>query len=298
MFSYRHAFHAGNHADVLKHVVLMQVLLYATRKETPLFYIDTHSGAGVYSLKGNEARKSAESQSGIARLWGNKTVSPAVRDYLTLVQDMNPDGKLRFYPGSPYIAERILRSQDRLRLFEWHPAEFRVLDENFKVMVKSGEVNTRPRSERGKRVLVERKDGFASLKALLPPPSRRAVILIDPPYEDKSDYRKVIDVVSDALKRFSTGTYLIWYPLLQRPESRRFASRLKQAISQEWLDVTLSAGSPVPDGFGFVSSGMFVVNPPWKLAESLQETMPCLVSALKRDSGAGFTLETSTGGNS
>ena len=111
----------------------------------------------------------------------------------------------------------------------------------------------------------------------------------------KSDYRKVVEAVSDAVKRFPTGTYLVWYPLLQRPESRRFASQLKQASVREWLNVSLSTGHPVPDGYGFVSSGMFIINPPWKLADCLKETMPYLVSALQKNSGAGFTLETGIG---
>ncbi len=117
----------------------------------------------------------------------------------------------------------------------------------------------------------------------------------DPPYEDKTDYRKVIETVSDALKRFSTGTYLIWYPLLQRPQSRQLAGRLKQVTGQEWLNVTLSVGKPVPDGSGFVSSGMFVINPPWKLDEALREAMPYLVAVLGQNEGAGFTLETGKG---
>lgn len=292
MFSYRHAFHAGNHADVLKHVVLIQVLLYTCQKETPFFYIDTHAGGGIYSLQGHEAKKHAEFQSGIGKLWKEKAAPKPVEDYLRLIRSMNPDGALNVYPGSPCIADIILRHHDKLRLFELHPSEIQILERNILQLARKKQAGGYSLPVRGKRTIVEKKDGFSALKSLLPPPSRRAVILMDPPYEDKSDYQKVTDALKDALKRFSTGTYLIWYPLLQRMESQRFAGRLKRAISQEWLNVTLSTGAPVPDGSGFVSSGMFVVNPPWKLAEILREILPYLVTLLHKDQGACFTVET------
>lgn len=291
MFSYRHAFHAGNHADVLKHIVLIQVLLYACRKETSLFYIDTHAGGGVYSLQGREAGKSAEFKSGIGKLWKEKDVPEPVGDYLRLIRSMNPDGIPRIYPGSPFIADAILRRNDKLRLFELHPSEVQILVRNIQQLARKKQAEGHFLPVRGKRTVVEKKDGFSALKSLLPPPSRRAVVLIDPPYEDKSDYQKVVEALKEALKRFPTGTYLIWYPLLQRMESQRFTSKLGRAISQEWLNVVLSTGAPVPDGSGFVSSGMFVVNPPWKLEEALKETLPYLVALLRRDKGAYFTVE-------
>ena len=295
MFSYRHAFHAGNHADVLKHIVLIQTLKHAIQKEVAVFYVDTHAGAGVYSLKGDQARKSAESETGIHKLWPEKEAPAEVADYLNLIHDMNPSGTLQYYPGSPFIAEKLLRSQDRLRLYELHPTEIQNLTKNFQELARRDQQNGQRSPGRGKRVIVDKSDGFAAIKAVLPPPGRRAVVLIDPPYENKMDYQKVIDSMADAMKRFPTGTYLIWYPVLQRPESQRFAERLKKTVNQEWLNVTLSVGSPTPDGFGLVSSGMFVVNPPWKLDGTLKEIMPWLVSVLENDSGAGFTLETGTG---
>ena len=295
MFSYQHAFHAGNHADVLKHVVLIQTLTHAIQKEAAVFYVDTHAGSGVYSLKGTQARKSAESETGILKLWSEKEAPAHVADYLNLIHDMNPFGKLQYYPGSPFIAEKVLRSQDRLRLYELHPTEIQNLAKNFQELAKQEQQGAQRPAARGKRVIVDRNDGFAALKAVLPPPGRRAVVLIDPPYENKLDYQKVIDSMADAMKRFPTGTYLVWYPVLQRPESQRFAGRLKKTVNQEWLNVTLSVGSQTPDGFGLVSSGMFVVNPPWKLADELKETMPYLVSILEKGSGGGYVLETGTG---
>lgn len=292
MFSYRHAFHAGNHADVLKHTVLIQLLQYLNQKETPYMAIDTHSGAGVYTLDGDYASKNAEFDTGIGRLWERTDLPPAVAEYVQLVKSLNPSGKMRYYPGSPYCADAVLREQDRLRLFELHPTDSKLLADNFrKLEAHAAEQGKRP-AARGKRVMIDRDNGFAALKSLLPPPSRRGLVLIDPPYEDKADYRSVTDAVSEGLKRFATGVYAVWYPLLNRMESRQMPERLKKLASNGWLNVTLTISSPSPDGFGLRSSGMFIHNPPWTLEATLREIMPYLVSVLGQDSGAGFTLET------
>lgn len=288
MFSYRHIFHAGNHADVFKHIVLHQTLLYFCQKETPFYYIDTHAGAGAYVLDSGQAKKSGEAKDGIFRLLEAGSLPQAVTDYLQLVKAINPGGKLVTYPGSPYIAELLLRGQDRLRLFEMHSTDIQALEKN--VRLWSG-IKSFPRPERGKRIIVTRKDGFSSLKSLLPPPSRRAVVLIDPSYEVKQDYLRVVETLADALKRFPTGTYLIWYPVLQRMESRRLVGQLKKISNREWLHLTFRIASPVPDGSGFVASGMFIINPPWKLKAQLEESLPALVKVLGRDSGAGFMIE-------
>jgi 23S rRNA (adenine2030-N6)-methyltransferase len=291
MLSYRHAFHAGNHADVLKHLVEIQLLKYLGQKDTPYMYIDTHSGAGVYALDSNYAAKNAEFESGIARLWDRKDLPPAIAEYVQVVKALNPSGKMRYYPGSPYCANEILREEDRLRLFELHPADSKLLADNFrKLEAHAAEQGIRPRT-RGKRVMIERANGFLGLKALLPPPSRRALVLIDPPYEDKTDYRSVVTMLTDALTRFATGTYAIWYPVLNRMESRQLPDKLKRLQANGWLNVTLSVTTPSPDGFGLHSSGMFVINPPWTLEPMLREVMPYLVAALGTDAGAGFTLE-------
>jgi 23S rRNA (adenine2030-N6)-methyltransferase len=291
MLSYRHAFHAGNHADVLKHVVTLELLRYLGQKDAPCMYIDTHAGAGVYALDSTYAAKNAEYETGIARLWDRTDLPPPLARYVQLVKEMNPSGRMRYYPGSPYCADKTMREQDRLRLFELHPSEIRILEENFrKVEAHAAAQGQRP-SARGKRVMVHRGDGFEGLKALLPPPSRRGLVLIDPPYEDKNDYRRVKDTVKDALSRFATGTYAIWYPVLQRMESRQLPEKLKQLPAQGWLHVTLTISTPAPDGFGLHSSGMFVINPPWTLETTLREIMPYLVAVLGTDSGARFTLE-------
>ncbi len=292
MLSYRHAFHAGNHADVLKHVVTMQLLSYLGQKDTPCMYIDTHAGAGLYALDAAYATKNAEFETGIARLWERKDLPAPLAEYVNLIKSLNPSGKLRYYPGSPYCADQVLREQDRLRLFELHPADSKILAENFrKVEAHAAAQGQRP-STRGTRVMIQRGDGFLGLKALLPPPSRRGLVLIDPPYEDKGDYKRVKDTLQDALVRFATGTYAVWYPVLQRMESRQLPDKLKRLTANGWLNVTLTISTPSPDGFGLHSSGMFVINPPYTLEPMLRELMPFLVGALGRDAGATFTLET------
>jgi len=291
MLSYRHAFHAGNHADVLKHFVQLQLHEYMNQKDTAYTYIDTHSGAGVYALDGGYASKNAEYDTGIGPLWERTDLPKPLAEYVDLVKAMNPSGKMRYYPGSPYCADQLMREQDRLRLFELHPADSKILADNFrKVEAHLAAQGVRP-SARGKRVIIERGDGFHGLKALLPPPSRRALVLIDPPYEDKQDYRKVRDTLEDALGRFPTGTYAIWYPLLQRMESRQFADKLKRLPAKEWLNVTLTVSTPGPDGFGLHSSGMFILNPPYTLEPTLRQVMPYLAEVLGKDAGATFAIE-------
>jgi len=292
MLSYRHAFHAGNHADVLKHFVQVQLHLYMNQKDTAYTYIDTHSGAGVYALDSTQATKNAEFDTGIGLLWERKDVPPALAPYLDLVRAMNPSGKMRYYPGSPYVADRMTREQDRLRLFELHPADSKILAENFrKAEAHKAEQGVRAR---GRRVMIERGDGFHGLKALLPPPSRRALVLIDPPYEVKDDYRKVKEALDEALTRFPSGMYAVWYPVLQRMESRQFADKLKRLPAKEWLNVTLTVSAPGPDGFGLHSSGMFILNPPYTLEPLLREVLPYLVQVLGKDRGATFTIARGT----
>jgi len=277
MLSYRHAFHAGNHADVLKHVVLGQLLRYLTQKDKPLYFIDTHAGAAAYALDEGYATKNAEYESGIARLWTRDDLPQAVADYVAQVRALNPDGALRRYPGSPQLATQMLRQQDRLRLFELHSSESRLLQQYFH--------GAEP------RIMVQAGDGFAGLQALLPPPSRRALALIDPSYEDKGDYRRVLAALRDALKRFRPGVYAVWYPQVQRRESREFPQQLRQLQEKDWLHVTLTVKKPAKDGFGLHGSGMFVLNPPWLLPKALQHVLPYLAGVLAQDAAAAFSIE-------
>lgn len=276
MFSYRHGFHAGNHADVLKHVVLVQMLQYLTAKDAPLWFVDTHAGAGAYSLEGAFAQKKGEYRDGIGRLWGRKDAPRAVSEYLHAVEMSNPDGELRHYPGSPQIALQMLRRQDRLQLYELHTTESKLLRMHF--------------AAAGRRVSVQAADGFAGLKAVLPPASRRGLVLVDPSYEDKADYGKVVAGLRDALKRFATGVYAVWYPQVQRQEAQDLPGRLRQLAAGDWLQASLTVKAPAGDGLGLHGSGMFIVNPPWKLAATLREALPWLVRALGQDRRAGFKL--------
>lgn len=278
MLSYRHAFHAGNHADVLKHLVLVQLTHHLAQKEKAFWYIDTHAGAGSYALDSAQAAKLAEYRDGVGRLWGRKDLPPAVGAYLDVVQRANPDGRLKHYPGSPHFALSTMREHDRLRLFELHSREVLRLRENFAAL--------------GKRVTVEEGDGYAALKALLPPPPRRALVLIDPAYEERRDYERVVLALKECLPRFPSGTYVLWYPLLTRLEAHELPPRLKRLPASQWLHVTLRVRTPASDGFGMHGSGLFIVNPPWTLQATLQAVMPCLVDLLGVDAGAAFTLET------
>lgn len=277
MLSYRHAFHAGNHADVLKHLVLAQVLDYLNLKDKPWWYVDTHAGAGVYDLTSDYARKNAEYETGIGRLWGRADLPEAVARYVELVRGLNPDGRLRLYPGSPWIASRLMRRQDRLRLFELHPTDGRLLQQTF--------------AELGQQVRIEAADGFEGLKAVLPPPSRRGLTLIDPAYEVKTDYRAVVQALKAGLERFATGIYAVWYPMLPRHEARELPQRLKRLPGVRWLEVTLSVRAPAAEGFGMHGSGLFVVNPPWTLAATLASVLPWLTRVLAQDATADYRLD-------
>ena len=195
MLSYRHAFHAGNHADVLKHLILLQIAEYMGEKPAPFWIIDTHAGAGRYALESPHATKLGEYLDGIGRLWDKKGLPPAAVDYVEFVKILNPDGVLRHYPGSPWLASQSLRAGDRLRLYELHSTDVKLLQECFKGA--------------GRQVTITEGDGFAGLKALLPPPPRRALVLIDPSYETRDDYTAVVKGLQEALKRFATGTYAL-----------------------------------------------------------------------------------------
>ena len=277
MLSYRHAFHAGNHADVLKHYVLGLVLKHAKQKDKPFWYIDTHAGAGMYSLSEGYATQNAEFKDGIDKLIRASNLTKLLADFVDQIKSFNTGNSLDFYPGSPAIAQDFLRTHDKMRLFELHSNDCNLLIENFK--------------GQSKQTKIEMQDGFAGIKAYLPPPPRRAVVLIDPPYEDKQDYQRVVSCIKDSLSRFATGTYMVWYPLLQRDEPDEMIESLMQLNAPSWLHVALTIHAPSDDGYGMHGSGLFIINPPWTLPNSLAETMPVLTQLLALDETASFTLE-------
>jgi 23S rRNA (adenine2030-N6)-methyltransferase len=281
MLAYRHAFHAGSHADVLKHLVLVEVLRYMTGKDKPFTLIDTHAGAGGYSLEGRYARKNAEYETGIGRLWAREDLPPQLADYVALVQRFNDDGRrLHQYPGSPGFAQMLLRAEDRLRLYELHPTDQRIL-----AAYLGQRANTQ----------VMLGDGFAALKAELPPPSRRGVVLIDPSYEIKTDYARVVGAMRETLTRFADAVVIVWYPQLLTLESSQLPQRLQAAADAQakkgWLHVRLTAQPSDERGFGMIGSGVLVANPPFVLHDTLRALMPYLVEVLGQYDGASYLLE-------
>lgn len=277
MLSYRHAFHAGNHADVLKHFILFLVLSYFNRKDKAYWYIDTHSGAGLYHLKSEEAQKVGEFRDGIARLRSATKLPENLNFFCQHLKQILPDDSV--YCGSPWLAQSVMRSEDKLRLFELHPADFVHLQNN---------MNEAKLKRRG---IVKQEDGWQGLLSLLPPPTRRAVALIDPPYELKTDYVQLVQTLKEALKRFKEGCYLVWYPCLSRMESQKLPENLKKLMPDNYLRAELHVASPRADGFGMHGSGMWIINPPFVLAEQLRETLPSLTSLLSQDDGAKFILD-------
>lgn len=293
MFSYRHAFHAGNHADVLKHTVLLAVLRHMTQKEAALNVFDTHAGAGLYRLDGDYAKTSAEAADGFLKLVATQPkapIAPALKDYIDMVASFNSSNHWSVYPGSPFIIQRHLSGRDKLKLWEMHPTDFKTLSSNIAQL------------EAGRQVAILREDGFEGLKKFLPPPSRRALVLCDPSYEVKHDYARVTTMIADALQRFATGTYAVWYPIIPRPEAHDLPKKLKTLANKSgraWLHATLTVKSSklTQDDQGEVvrpglpASGMFLINPPHTLKPALKEALPQMVEWLKQDSNAAFTLD-------
>jgi 23S rRNA (adenine2030-N6)-methyltransferase len=306
MFSYRHGFHAGNHADVLKHITQIALLQYPKKKTTPLTVIDTHAGAGLYRLDGDYANQSGEAADGILRLLKQATEDETINAYRALIAQFNSGNLLsqdtKIYPGSPFITHKLLRFDDRLRLFELHPNDHRALEGNVEQL------------RANRQIAVKREDGFEALKSLLPPPksatgSRRALVLIDPSYEIKSDYAKVEFHIQDCLKRFATGCYAVWYPIIPRQEAHGLPRRLKTLASQAgkpFLHATLNIGGGALDmdavgtfaahrtgsvNRGLTASGMCIINPPHTLKDTLEAALPELVRYLGRGKGQGFTVE-------
>ena len=273
MLSYRHSFHSGNHADVLKHCVQSLILQSLKVKDKAFVYIDTHAGAGCYDLHSKEMDKTGEYLEGIKRLW-EADVPAAMEAYLEILKNLNGAGELSQYPGSPLLAKELCRPQDRLLLSELHPADFVLLKELFA-------------SDR--RTQVHRVDGFSQLKGALPPPERRGMVLIDPPYELDHEYADVVKAVMDGIKRWATGTFAIWYPVVHRDD----VDFLQRKLSAAGLPGTLQIELNVVQGhnrFGMTGSGMIVVNPPWKLEQQMNELLPWLVDKLGQSPEANFKL--------
>jgi 23S rRNA (adenine2030-N6)-methyltransferase len=252
------------------------VLRYMNGKDKPYRYVDTHAGAGGYSLEGRYAQKKGEYERGIALLWERDDLPEPLADYVSLVRQFNPQGALEQYPGSPAIAQMLLRPTDQMRLFELHPTEHRILDAYLG-------------KQRG--VEVRHADGFDGLKGTLPPTTRRGVVLMDPSYEGNGDYGKVIASLRDALQRFAEGVYVIWYPQVQKVEAAELPRRLEALAPKGWLHARLTVAKPDSLGFGLAGSGMFVINPPYTLHDTLAGVLPWLVEVLGQYDGANYLLD-------
>jgi 23S rRNA (adenine2030-N6)-methyltransferase len=285
MFSYRHAFHAGNHADVLKHVMLIATLRYMTQKETALHVIDTHAGAGLYRLDSDKASTSGEASGGILKLTDVEQPSELLADYLQLVQQFNAPGGWGVYPGSPMITHALLRAHDKLHCFELHSTDMPLLRSNLR------------QADEADQCKLHITDGFGATRSLLPPVSRRGLIVIDPSYEDKNDYGHVVQSVSQGLERFATGTYFIWYPILPRVDASELPRRLERLAERNgrsWLNATLAVRGPNEEGpHRLAASGVVVINPPYTLHDQLQDTLPQITELLAQTSRAHYSLDAS-----
>lgn len=276
MFAYQHGFHAGNHADVLKHVVLLALLDSLRRKDKPFFVLDTHGGDGLYALDSAQAQKIGEYRDGVGRLWGDRGLHPAVDAWLETVALENPVGELQRYPGSPRLIARRLREKDRLVAVEGHSSVFPRLAESLHGLPGA-------RAEHG--------DGYRALKAHLPPSCGRGVVLVDPSYETRGEFQRLSEALELIHKRFRQGLVAVWYPLLPNKPVK------------PWLDAVAASGIPdilvaelsvaeASGSHGLYGSGMLLVNPPWGLEPVLREVLPLLHERLSRTGQGGWRVST------
>jgi 23S rRNA (adenine2030-N6)-methyltransferase len=268
--NYRHLFHAGNFADVFKHIALMQLLRALHKKDAALCYLDTHAGAGRYDLTSVDAQRGGEYRDGIARLWEETALPAPLAEYVAAVRALNPDGRLACYPGSPRIARPLLRPQDRMLLCERHPRECAQLKTEF---------------ARDRQVAVHERDGYEALGALLPPAERRGVVLIDPPYEQPDEFARIVSGLKSAYQRWVGGVYVVWYPIKDRAAVDAFYARLTASALRKVLHAELLL-FPEDTAFRLNGCGLVVVNPPWGFDETLAQVLSALPRYLGRSSAA------------
>jgi 23S rRNA (adenine2030-N6)-methyltransferase len=276
--NYRHAFHAGNFADVVKHIILTRILAYLMRKEAAFRVIDTHAGVGLYDLLGDEAGRTGEWREGIARLMAAELPEPVaglVAPYLAAVAAQNPDGQLRHYPGSPFITRHMLRDQDRLMALELNPADAEALRENF-----AGDIQTR----------VTQLDGWAAIGTHLPPKEKRGLVLVDPPFEVKGEFERMTQALVKAHARWPGGTYAFWYPIKDPRDVQSYAKALRATSIAKILrlELTIRLPSTPPRLHG---TGMVVVNPPFVLEEEMRTLLPILAGLLADEGRGRFHIE-------
>lgn len=274
MLSYQHEYHAGNHADVLKHAVLALALRGLQRKDKPLRVLDGWAGAGLYDLGSREARKNAEHEVGIGRVMSSASAPPEIEPYLAVVRACNPGSRLRRYPGSPQLARELLRPADQLVLMELHPRALGALRRTF---------------AREPRVHIHERDAFEGILALVPPPERRGLVLIDPSYEVKQDFRNVVALLQAAHQRWPAGCYLTWYPLIRDRAAARFPAAVAELGIRRIYRAELQVEGEMFDGMR--GSGMMIVNPPFGLDGQLRSLLPWLWETLSVSRRGGCIAE-------
>lgn len=265
MLSYRHAFHAGNYADVLKHLVLVKTIEYLTLKPSPIMYIDTHAGAGIYQLDSAMSAKTAEHEAGVERLDFNQL--PGAENYSTIVNNHLVNQQ---YLGSPCIAAQLLRQQDKLRLYELHNSDFPLLETCF---------------QKDPRSIVSHTDGYKGLSTILPLRQMRALILIDPAYEIKSEYSQVVEAIKQAYKSMSNAVVMLWYPVVQRERIEKLLESLCTGDIRDIWQFEIAI-SPDTERHGMTASGMLVINPPWVLPDQMRQLLPILSQQLSASHGS------------
>jgi 23S rRNA (adenine2030-N6)-methyltransferase len=279
MLSYRHGFHAGNFADVLKHLVLVQILAYLAQKDKAFSYIETHAGPGIYPLDAGYALKNREFDNGIGKLWQRDDLPECLADYVKVIKHFNPTARLNVYPGSPLIAQHLLRPYDRLVLCELHPSEIKLLGQSL---------------GKHRQVTVVHDDGLKHAIGLLPPRERRGLVLIDPAYEVKSDYHQVCETLAAMHKRFATGTYALWYPVVERQRSQHIERTLQNSGIKN-IELFELGLMPDAEGQGMTACGMIVINPPWTLVAQMRQALPWLAEVLGEEGVSFYRMQTLAG---
>ena len=268
--NYRHIYHAGNFADVLKHAVLARLVRYAQQKDAAFRVLDTHAGIGLYDLSSEEAQKTGEWQGGIGKLIDAELpadVAALLEPYLEAVRGLNPEGGITYYPGSPKLVRQLFRPQDRLSAMELHPDDFAALRRLF---------------EGDYQVRVTELDGWLALGAHLPPKEKRGIILVDPPFEKEGEYKRLADGLARAHRRFSTGTYCLWYPIKKGAPIAEFHEELKALDIKKMLCAELNVKSD-RNTTGLSGTGLIIVNPPYTLKDELHTLLPVLKERLAED---------------
>lgn len=275
--NYRHAYHAGNIGDVLKHVVLARLIVYFQRKDKAFRILDTHAGIGLYDLTSVETQKTGEWRQGIGKVRAADIPDPVatlLAPWLGVVHDLNPDGNLRYYPGSPMVARRLMRKNDRLTLTELHPEDFSILSEQF-----AGD----------HQVKTIHLDGWLAMGSFLPPKEKRGLVLIDPAFEVTDEFDRIGDAMIGACKKWAAGTYALWYPLKDTRAIRRMHDRFGEAGLRDVLTLELTTGTSGPDT-RMLGSGMTLINPPYTLGEEMRQVLPWLSDVLHQGPGAGWKV--------